>query len=73
VVTAPGQNIWDASLQKYFNFNESWRMQFRAEFFNAPNHLSWWGVATQLGASNFGQITNATDPRTLQLGLRLTF
>ena len=38
-----------------------------------PNHLSWWGVGTTLGSSNFGQITSATDPRSLQLGLRLRF
>lgn len=63
VLTAPGHRIGDASLQKYFNFNENWKMQFRAEFSNAPNRLSWWGVAIQLSASNFGQITNATDPR----------
>jgi hypothetical protein len=73
VVIAPGQHIWDASVQKYFTFTESVRLQFRAEFYNAPNHLSWWGVGTTFGATNFGQITNATDPRTLQLGLRLTF
>ncbi len=73
VVIGPGQNIWDASLQKYFNVRERLRFQFRAEFYNAPNHLSWWGVGTTLGNSNFGQIASATDPRTLQLGLRMTF
>lgn len=73
VLTAPGQNIWDASLQKYFHFTERVNLQFRAEFYNAPNHLSWWGVGTTLGAGNFGQITSATDPRTLQFGMRLAF
>jgi hypothetical protein len=73
VVIGPGQTLWDASLQKYFNFTEQCRMQFRAEFYNFPNHLSWWGVGSTYGASNFGQITSATDPRSLQLGLRLTF
>jgi hypothetical protein len=71
VLTSPSQHMWDASLQKYFNLTEQVRMQFRAEFYNAPNHLSWWGVATTFGNSNFGQITSATDPRTLQLGLRI--
>ncbi|MCC7154264.1 MAG: carboxypeptidase regulatory-like domain-containing protein, partial [Bryobacterales bacterium] len=73
VLIAPGQNIWDVSLQKYFHFTERVNLQFRAEFYNAPNHLSWWGVGTTLGASNFGQITSATDPRTLQFGMRLAF
>ncbi len=73
VVIGPGQSTWDASLQKYFNFTERTNLQFRAEFYNAPNHLSFWGVATTFGATNFGQVTSATDPRTLQLGLRLSF
>jgi hypothetical protein len=41
--------------------------------YNFPNHISWWDVGTTFGASNFGQVTNGTDPRTLQLGLRMTF
>ena len=73
VVIGPGQNNWDLSLQKYFNLRETMRLQFRAEFYDAPNHLSWWDVGSTFGNSNFGQVTSATDPRTLQLGLRLTF
>ncbi|MBN9662221.1 MAG: carboxypeptidase regulatory-like domain-containing protein [Acidobacteria bacterium] len=73
VLIGPGVNNWDASLQKFFRFNESTSLQFRAEFYDAPNHLSWWGVGTTMGASNFGQITSATDPRTMQFGLRFNF
>lgn len=73
VVIGPGTNNWDASLMKNFNFRERFSVQFRAEFYNAPNHLSWWGVASTFGASNFGQITSATDPRTMQFGLRFGF
>jgi hypothetical protein len=72
VVIGPGTNNWDASLMKNFNW-EKVNLQFRAEFYNVPNHLSWWGVANTLGASNFGQITSATDPRTMQFGLRFGF
>jgi hypothetical protein len=73
VVIGPGMNTWDASLQKNFAFTERARIQFRAEFYNAPNHLSWWGVGTTFGNANFGQITSATDPRILQFGLRFEF
>ena len=73
VVIGPGMNNWDASLQKNFRFTERVRTQFRAEFYDAPNHLSWWGVGNTLGNANFGQITSATDPRILQFGLRLEF
>src|SRR5262249_54296993 len=71
VVIGPGTNNWDASLQKEFRIRERLRTQFRAEFYDAPNHLSWQGVGNTLGNSNFGQITSATDPRTLQFGLRI--
>ena len=73
VVIGPGTNNWDASLQKNFRITEGIRMQFRAEFYNAPHHFSWLAVGTTLGASNFGQITSASDPRSLQFGLRLDF
>ncbi|MBL8239020.1 MAG: TonB-dependent receptor [Bryobacterales bacterium] len=73
IVRGPGTNNWDASLQKNFRLTETFKMQFRAEFYNAPHHFSWLGVGTVLGAGNFGQITSATDPRSLQFGLRLDF
>lgn len=73
VVIDPGTNNWDVSLQKAFRFTERSRVQFRAEFYDVPNHLSWVGVGNTLGNSNFGQITSATDPRSLQFGLRLDF
>jgi hypothetical protein len=60
-------------LQKNCTIRERIRTQCRAEFYDAPNHLSWWGVGTTFGSSNLGHITSATDPRTLQFGLRLGF
>jgi hypothetical protein len=72
-VIGPGMNNWDISMQKYFSFTERWKLQARAEAFNAPNHLQYWGVATTVGASNFGQVTSATDPRTFQFALKLLF
>jgi outer membrane receptor protein involved in Fe transport len=73
VVIGPGTNNWDLSVQKHFQLHENIKLQFRGEMYDMPNHLSWWGVGTTFGASNFGQITSATDPRTIQLGLRLSF
>jgi hypothetical protein len=31
------------------------------------------GISKNLGASDFGKITGAYDPRTFQLGLKLSF
>jgi hypothetical protein len=64
---------WDASLQKAFPIGEHVRVNFRAELYNFPNHLSYTAVSTTVGSSNFGQVTGATDPRTLQLALRFSF
>jgi hypothetical protein len=73
VVIGPGMNNWDASLQKWFRVGERLKPQFRAEFFDAPNHLSFWDVGTTVGSTNFGQVTTATDPRILQFAIRITF
>jgi hypothetical protein len=73
VVIGPGMNNWDVSAQKYFAITERSRLEFRAEIYNAPHHFSYWGVATTMGAANFGQVTSATDPRTLQFALKLLF
>ncbi|HUS07211.1 MAG TPA: TonB-dependent receptor [Bryobacteraceae bacterium] len=69
----PGVNNWDVSAQKFFRLTERFRVEFRAEMFNAPNHLSYWSVATTVGAANFGQVTNAMDPRNLQFALKVLF
>lgn len=76
-IYGPGMNNWDISVQKMFPVGERVRADFRAEFYNFPNHLSYFNVATgsfsATPPSNFGQVTGATDPRTLQFALRLSF
>jgi hypothetical protein len=76
-IFGPHMNNWDASLQKAFPIREAVSVAFRAEFYDFPNHLSYFGVnAGSFSAtppSSFGQISSATDPRTMQFALRLTF
>ena len=80
-VRGPGRDNWNISLFKSFVFSESRgsRLEFRAESFNTWNHtqfrgdLQGGGISANLGASNFGAITNAFDPRTFQLGLKLYY
>ncbi|HEV2446777.1 MAG TPA: hypothetical protein VGS58_12680 [Candidatus Sulfopaludibacter sp.] len=60
-------------MQKSFRVNERLRTDFRAEFFNFPNHLSCTALSTNVGASTLGQVTGATDPRTMEFALRLSF
>lgn len=76
-VRGPGIHKWDVSLFKnnrvpWFG-NESANLQFRAEFFNAPNHPIFSAVSTNLGAGNFGRLTSTRDPRIIQFGLKLDF
>ena len=73
VVIGPGIVNWDTSLQKTFKLAERVQLQFRGEVYNAPHHFSYWDVAATVGTANFGQVTSASDPRTLQFGLRLEF
>jgi Carboxypeptidase regulatory-like domain/TonB dependent receptor len=37
-------NNWDATLQKNYTIHEQVKMEFRAEMFNVPNHLSYFTV-----------------------------
>ncbi|HEY9138720.1 MAG TPA: TonB-dependent receptor [Terriglobus sp.] len=72
-IKGPLFNNWDVALQKNIPIHESLNAEFRAEMFNAPNHLSPFTISNQLGSSNFGQVTAATDPRTMEFVLRINF
>ncbi len=79
-IRGPGRDNWNMSLFKNFIISESRgsAFQFRADAFNVWNHTQFkgdmnGGISTNLGASNFGQVTAAFDPRTFQLGAKLTF
>jgi hypothetical protein len=86
---------WDVALQKNIAIHEQIGLEFRAEMFNAPNHLSPFVIggstSPALGAQQsdgsykpnynadgtfnnaFGQVTSATDPRTMEFVLRVHF
>jgi len=80
-INGPGRDNWNLALFKRFIISESRgsEFQFRAESFNTWNHTQFGnpgqngGFSTNLGASNFGQITGAFDPRVFQLGAKLIF
>jgi hypothetical protein len=72
-VTGPGLDDWNIGFFKNFAIRESTRLQFRAEMFNIWNRANFNSVATTVGAGGFGQVTGASDPRILQLALKLIF
>ncbi len=70
----------DASLAKSIRFTERLNLELRLEAFgvtNTPQFFFTNGNGTQagvtLGSSSFGQITQATGGRQLELGAKLTF
>jgi Carboxypeptidase regulatory-like domain len=74
---------WDMGIQKYWNFTESKRLQFRFEMFNALNHPDFFQPDTSLGdvilnssgqnIGNFGRITAAYQQRTVQGAFKFYF
>ena len=72
-IKGPLFNNWDAALQKNYPIHEAVNLEFRAEMFNVPNHLSFFNLSTTLGSSNFGQVTSTTDPRTMEFALKINF
>jgi Carboxypeptidase regulatory-like domain len=78
-VTGPGRQDWDLSLLKNFAFTERAKLEFRVEAFDAFNHPQFegnsntGGISTNFGSANFGTVTNAYDPRELQLALKFIF
>jgi hypothetical protein len=73
VVRADGRVNFDFSLNKRFYITERIDLRFSGEFFNAFNHPDFSPPNRNLGNSNFGRITSATEGRVIQLGLQLNF
>jgi hypothetical protein len=65
----------DCSLFKAVTLHENWQLQFRAEAFNALNSPQLGAPNTGLTGTTAGQVglTQANDPRNIQLSLRLRF
>ena len=71
---APGLDSTDLSLFKEVQAIERLRVQFRAEMFNAFNHVQFGSPDTKVTDASFGQITSqANGPRQVQFGLKLLF
>jgi len=76
-----GRDNWNISFFKNFllSSDSGTNLQFRAEFFNIWNHPQWvgdtlnGGISIDFNASNFGAVTSAYDPRTIQLALKFSF
>lgn len=81
-ILGPGFQIWDFSVFKMFQMSERTHLEFRTEFFNIPNHTNFLlsksgpqesNNSTVLGATQYGFLTAARDPRQIQFALKLSF
>ena len=69
----PGIANWDMALLKDTPITESKSIEFRFEAFNIFNHAQFQNPNGDLGASSFGIVTAANDPRLMQVALKFRF
>jgi hypothetical protein len=84
-VSGPGLADLDLSLARHFQFSERFKGELRAESTNFTNTPGFANPNTTVGSVNFGRITGTlaglianqgtggTGPRSVQVGMRLTF
>jgi len=74
ICCGPGIQNWDIALHKNIQVTEGTHVEFRAEMFNAFNHTNFLNPdGNSTDGSQFGQITQARDPRLLQFALKYIF
>ncbi|HWA94593.1 MAG TPA: TonB-dependent receptor [Terracidiphilus sp.] len=72
-IVGPSRVNFTTSLYKSFAITERAHFELRFESFNTFNHTQYNGLNVSYGNSQFGQITSAWDPRTLELGGKFVF
>jgi hypothetical protein len=73
IVVGPRTTSFSTSLYKTFTMGEHASFQFRAESFNTFNHTMFSAMQNNANNSNFGQVSQAVDPRTFELGGKIVF
>jgi hypothetical protein len=69
----PGYFDLDLAVSRQFRLLERLSLQARVEGFNVLNHPNFGLPVGNISSANFGQITNAFDPRIMQASMKLTF
>jgi len=75
-VRLPGLANWNLSLFKNIPLSAKEGgpgLELRFESYNTFNHTQFNGIDANTADGNFGQVTSAYDPRTLQLGAKIHF
>ena len=72
-VRGPATWSTDISLAKNFRVTEKTNLQFRADMFNATNHVNYGGPTAGLNSAVFGQISGTGGMRVIQLNAKFRF
>jgi hypothetical protein len=74
-IEGPPTVRFDFSLFKNLEFGDDGRvrLQLRGEFFNIFNHTNFRAIQPNITAATYGQVITVRDPRTIQIGAKLSF
>jgi hypothetical protein len=70
---SPGYWDVDLDVQKDFKFQDRYTLESRVSLYNAFNHANLDAPVNTLTSQQFGQILGASNPRVMELSLRLVF
>ena len=74
VLRGPTQSNIDFSVGKRFPLAESKGIEFRADFFNLPNHANRNNPVSDISSADFGKVLSfSSSPRIAQFALKFTF
>ena len=74
ILLGPDQVNMDISIIKFFPIRDRMQLEFRTEFFNAFNAVSFANPINVLASANVGQIVSTTTgPRIIQFALKFSF
>ena len=73
IISSPGAVSVDLSVFKTFAITERWKLQFRSEFFNLPNHPNFRGLDTTFDSPSAGDMSSAAASRQIQFAVKLLF
>ena len=77
IIEGPPTQRFDLSVFKNIRFGEKVKLQLRGEAFNVFNHTNFRNLSATskiaVTSATFGQINAVRDPRTIQLGAKLSF
>jgi hypothetical protein len=72
-IDGPPTKRVDFSLFKNIQIGESVTLQLRGEAFNIFNHTNFRTITSTITSATYGQVTAVRDPRTIQIGAKLSF